>query len=113
MDSMIISLVMTIVTEVIIGICIKIRNKEDIKVIIFANILTNPVVVFCTNLIFTFGSQCAHIITVIIFEIFAVTIEYKIYKEFLKFKEKSPLYISIVSNMLSFFIGLIIDKIIF
>ncbi len=113
MDSIIISLSMTLVIEVIIAICLKIRDKEDLKVIIFANILTNPVVVFCTNLVFTFCSQYVHVITVIIFEILAVIVEYKLYKEFLNFKEKSPLYISIVSNVFSFSIGLIIDKLIF
>ena len=113
MDSIIISLSMTLVIEVIIAICLKIRDKEDLKVIIFANILTNPVVVFCTNLAFTFGSQITYIVTVIIFEILAVITEYKLYKEFLIFKEKSPIYISIISNIFSFSIGLIIDKIIF
>lgn len=113
MDSIIISLVMTLIIEFIIAICLKIKDKEDLKVIIFANILTNPVVVFCTNLVFTFCSQFVYVITVIIFEILAVVVEYYLYKRFLKFKEKSPLYISIISNVCSFSIGLIIDKIIF
>ena len=49
--SMIISLLLTIVIEIGISFIIGIRGKEDLKVVFWVNVLTNPVVVYIANCI--------------------------------------------------------------
>lgn len=104
---------LTIIIELIVSFIIGIRNKEDIKVVIWANIFTNPVVVYLANCIKLLNNNLIYNIVVIIMEITVVIVEFIIYKKYLKFKEKSPLFISSINNIISFLLGIIINKIIF
>ena len=108
--SLIISLILTVVIELIVSAILGIKNKYDIKIIIIANCFTNPVVVYIANCVNLFHNSLIYTITIVILEIFAVITEFLIYKNYLKFNKKSPLVISILNNIVSFSLGLIITK---
>lgn len=111
--SLINCLLLTIVIEITSSLIFGIRKKEDIEVVIWVNILTNPVVVYLTNCIKLFNNNYIYIISVLILEIIVVIVEFAIYKRFLEFNKKSPLFISFMNNTISFSLGIIIGKIIF
>ena len=68
-------------------------------------------VAFNQNLI-TLGFVVFNII-VFIMEVLVIIAEFIIYKKFLEYKKKSPLFISSINNIISFSLGIIISKIIF
>ena len=111
--SLVISLGLTIIIELLISFIIGIRNSEDIKVVLWANVLTNPIVVYTANCIKLLNNNLIYNIIVIIMEIMAVIVEYVVFKKYLKFRKKSPIFISSVNNIISFVLGIIINKCIF
>lgn len=110
--SLIISLCLTIIIELAVSLVIGIRNKNDIKIIICVNVLTNPVVVYTTNCVKLLNNNLVYNIIVIIMEILAVIVEGKIFKRYLEYKEKNPFFISTLNNCISFSLGIIISNII-
>ncbi len=111
--SLIISLFLTIIIELTISFIIGIRNKEDIEVIVWANILTNPIVVYLANCLKLLNNNLIYNILIIIMEIVVIIVEFIIYKKYLIFKEKTPIFISSINNIISYSLGIIISKIIF
>ena len=111
--SLIISLSLTIIIELTISLIIGIRNKEDIEVIVWANILTNPIVVYLANCLKLLNNNLIYNILIIIMEIVVIIVEFIIYKRYLVFKEKTPIFISSINNIISYSLGIIISKIIF
>lgn len=105
------SLTKTLIIELIISIILGIKNKEDIKVVICANIITNPVIVYITNCILLFNNMMLYFYAVIILEIVVFIVESIIYKNCLKFDKISPITISLIANLSSFGIGVIINTI--
>ena len=107
--SLIISLVLTLIIELIISLIIGIREKEDIKIIICANVLTNPIVVFIANIVILLDNNIIYDIVVAILEISAFITEAIIFKKLLKFNKISPWLISFINNLISFSLGVIIN----
>ncbi len=103
------SLLFTLTIELLISIVLGIRKKEDIKVIICANVCTNPVIVYITNCIMLLNNMVLYFAIVIFLEIIVVIVEYIIYKKCLRFDKISPFIISLVNNVISFGIGIIIN----
>lgn len=110
-ESLIISLLLTLIIEITLSYLIGIRSKEDIKVVICANVCTNPVVVYIANCIILLNNVKLYILTVTILEISAVIVEFIIYKKNLKFNKIQPFAISILNNVISFGLGIIISYI--
>lgn len=112
-ESLISSLIKTLIIELIIVIILGVRKKNDIKVVICANVCTNPVIVYITNCILIFSNSIMLYYTVvIILEILVCIVEFMIYKNCLKFNKISPFLLSLISNVLSFGTGLFINNII-
>ena len=111
--SLIISLFLTLIIELIISLCLGIRNKEDIEVVIWANVFTNPIVVYLANCIKLLNNDLVYNVLVIVMEILVVVVEFLIYKKYLGYKGKSPLLISSINNIISFSLGIVISKYIF
>ena len=110
LESLIISLFLTIVIELSISLTLGIRKKEDIYVVILVNICTNPVVVSIANyLILINSSELIYNIIVIVMEVTVVFVEYIMYKKYLKDYKKSPLLLSVINNCTSYLIGVIIN----
>ena len=111
--SLIVSLLLTIIIEISISFIIGIREKEDLKVVFFFYVLTNPVVVYIANCVKLLNNNVIYNIIVFIMEVLVIIVEFSIYKKFLDYKKKSPLLISSINNIISFSLGIIISKIIF
>ena len=105
------SLTKTLIIELIISIILGIKNKDDIKVVVCANIITNPIIVYVTNCILLFNDMILYFYIVIILEIIVFIVEFIIYKKCLKFDKISPILISLINNFSSFGIGVIINSI--
>ena len=109
LKNLIVSLILTIIIELAISIIIGIRKRNDIITIITVNTLTNPIVVFIANIIYTLENALLYWIIVIAMEIIVVFIEGKIYNKILKFEKISGLKLSFINNVVSFGTGLIIS----
>ena len=108
-QSLLKSLTKTLIIELIVSVILGIKDKHDIKVIICANIITNPVIVYITNCIMLFNNMILYFYIVIILEIIVFIVEFIIYKKCLKFDKISPIIISLINNLSSFGIGGIIN----
>lgn len=111
--SLIVSLCLTLIIELMVSLFFGIKDKEDIKVVIWVNILTNPVVVYIANCVKLLNNNLIYNIIVIIMEVIVIIVEFILYKKYLEYKGKSPLLLSSVNNIISFSLGIIISKIIF
>ena len=109
-ESLIISLILTIIIEVPIAILLGVRNKNDIKIAIWANVLTNPAVVFISNCSMLIVNQFWYSIIVAILEILAVIVEFWVYNNFLVKYKNSPFKLSLICNAISFLAGIVINK---
>lgn len=109
--SLLISLFLTIIIELTVSFIIGIRNKDDMKVVILVNICTNPIVVYIANCLMLFTNDFIYNSGVAILEILVVMVEFVLYKKYLKFDKVSPFAISLINNVISFSIGVIINYI--
>ena len=109
--SLLISLFLTIIIELTVSFIIGIKDKEDIKVVILVNICTNPIVVYIANCLMLFTNDFIYNIGVAILEMLVVMVEFVLYKKYLKFDKVSPFAISLINNVISFSIGVIINYI--
>lgn len=110
--SLIVSLFLTVIIELVVSLIIGIRGKEDLKVVFLANVITNPIVVFTANCVSFLNNEVLYYVVVFILELLAIIVEFIIFKKFLNFKKKSPLFISCINNIISFSLGVVISIII-
>lgn len=106
----IICLSCTIVIEIVISIILKIRDKKDLINIMLANILTNPIVVTIPFSLNIFYGIKYYYLSLIILEILTIFVEGLIYKKYLKYHIINPYILSLILNVASYGIGLIINK---
>ncbi len=102
---MILCLTVTILTELLTALILKIYNKTDILNIVLVNILTNPLLVSLLYLVFLKYGVIAKIIFEIAMEILIFIVEGAIYKKYLKYDKINPFLISFILNATSYFIG--------
>lgn len=110
-ESLIVSLILTLIIELTVFFILGIKEKDDIEVIILVNILTNPIVVFCANIANIMCGGVTYYIIVIILEITAVLVEAYIFKKILHFQKISAIKISLINNIISYGTGVIISLI--
>ena len=110
-ESLIVSLVLTIIIELSICLILGIRKKSDIYVVLLVNICTNPIVVYIANCLKLLNNDLLYNIIIVILEIMVVIVEFELYKRYLRIYKKSPFILSLVNNTLSFGIGIIINNI--
>lgn len=109
---MLISLTCTLVVEVTIAFILKYRKKDLINVIL-VNILTNPLlnsVVVTIN--FYYGLKARNI-SLYILEIIVVIVEGFIYQKYLERRKINGYILSLILNISSYVIGLLINKIVY
>ena len=107
-ESFAISLILTLIIELTISYIIGIRKKNDIEIIVLVNILTNPIVVFISNISNQMLDISIYYIIVIFLEICAFFIEAQIFKKLLNFQKISAIKISLINNIASYSIGVLI-----
>lgn len=101
------SLIITIIIEVVVALIIGIKNKKYIINIILVNILTNPMVNSISVYFNFYYSIMAGDVSILILEILAFMIEAYIYK--LTKVSKYPIKLSLILNISSYLIGLLIN----
>lgn len=109
---MFICLSSTIVIELIMSLLLGIRNKKDILNVILVNIMTNPLVVSILMYI-TYNRLFNTTISIIILEILVILTEGFTYKKVLTFDKINPYVLSLILNISSYFIGGLLNNIIY
>jgi len=105
-------LLLTILLEEGTALIIGIRKGFDLTVILFVNILTNPIVV-CMGMIMESYTRVPRAAYIIVLELAAFITEAMIYRKLLYTKKPSPFIVSLILNCVSFFIGTTIGGLIF
>ena len=103
-------LVFTILIEIVVGLIIGIRNKRDFLYILLVNVFTNPLVTSIPTLIYISWGSTPYIISLILLELFAFVSEGFIYNKVLNYKKINPFIISLILNLSSYLIGLLINN---
>lgn len=109
---MIISLTLTLVFELGVGLLLKYRGKDLINIFL-VNVLTNPLlnsIIVAIN--YYYGLKVRNI-SLIILEILVVIIEGFIYQKYLEKRNINGYLLSIILNIASFGLGLIANNIIY
>lgn len=106
-ESLITSLILTIILETIFSYMLRIRNIKGLKTIMFVNVYTNPVVVFLSNMVYLVNNILVYYFSIFILETGTIIIEALLFKRYLK-ANISPIRLSIYNNFFSFGIGLIL-----
>lgn len=109
---MLICLSSTIVIELIMSLLLGMRNKKDILNVILVNIMTNPLVVSILMYI-TYNRLFNTTISIIILEILVILTEGFTYKKVLTFDKINPYVLSLILNISSYFIGELLNNIIY
>lgn len=109
---MLICLSSTIMIELIMSLLLGIRNKKDILNVILVNIMTNPLVVSIIMYI-TYNRLFNTTISIIILEILVILTEGFTYKKVLTFDKINPYVLSFILNISSYFIGGLLNNIIY
>ena len=109
---MLICLSSTIVIELIMSLLLGMRNKKDILNVILVNIMTNPLVVSILMYI-TYNRLFNTTISIIILEILVILTEGFAYKKVLTFDKINPYVLSLILNISSYFIGGLLNNIIY
>lgn len=109
---MIISLICTIVIEVGLGVLLKYK-KKDLLNILLVNILTNPLLNSSVIAINYFYGIKARNISLYVLEILVVIIEGFIYQKYLERKKINGYILSLILNIASCGLGMLINNIIY
>ena len=108
-ESLIVSLILTLIIEVTLALIIKVRDEEDVFTVIFASVVTNPIVVFSVNMINLLDNYVLTRSIIYILEILVVFVEGYIFKKYMKSLKINPYLFALYLNGLSFFIGEVIN----
>lgn len=109
--TLIVCLILTLVLEEITALIVGVRKGFDLTVILFSNLLTNPVVVFSGMLLASF-TNIPRPVYIIVLELAAFITEALIYRKLLFTKKPSPFLLSLILNSVSFFVGTTLSSLI-
>lgn len=110
--SLCISLIVTNMVEVAIAVLCKVRDEDNISKLIGINCLTNPVVVFITNMCISLNNNVLTVIVVLVLELIVLFVEGYLFKKFLKNIKINPYVLSLCLNSTSFIFGLLLEVIV-
>ena len=106
--SLCISLISTLIIETVLAVLAKIRDKESLSAIAWVNCLTNPVVVYLTNIALFYGNETISTVVLLILEVIVVPVEGFPFKRRIKKENLKPYLLSLYLNVSSFLIGVVI-----
>ena len=109
--SLMISLAATLVVEGLLGYLLGIRTKRDIRLVILANIFTNPAVVYGSIIVSIYFGSVVYTVVVLSLELLAILGEALIYRRYLSVRLMNPFLLSFILNLASFFAGIMINLI--
>ena len=100
-------LLLTLLFEAGAALCLGMRDRKDLLLVVLVNILTNPPLVLLSHfLMYYLGIGRGQLITYLILEVLVVYIEYRIYKACLLFIF-DPFMLSLILNGISILGGLL------
>lgn len=102
-------LVSTIVIEILVSFFIGVRDKKDVFNVLLVNVLTNPLVVSISYLVNLRYGLFRKNIVLIFLELFAFLIEGFIYKRVLEYKKINGYLVSLILNIISYSLGIVIN----
>lgn len=102
---MILCLSVTEIIEIIVALLIKLRDKKDLINVFLVNVLTNPLLVSTSYLIFIKCGATSKKIYEIILEILIFLVEGIIYQKYLKYSKINGFLVSLILNLSSYFVG--------
>lgn len=102
-ETMMISLLLTLLVEELFLLAVGIRKKEDLLLVLLVNVLTNPMVVFLYQAADYYLMVDMRIVTVFL-ETAAILVEAGYYAKYSR-SIRQPLLISAAANLLSYGIG--------
>ena len=103
-----VSLVLTLLLEIIFCLVFKIRKVHDLSLVVLVNVLTNPPVVLLNNIL-NRKTELSPFLVVIILELSAILIEGLYYKRYSN-EIKRPFLFSLGANAFSFLTGLVMNQ---
>lgn len=109
---MAIALIATILIELTLSFILGVR-KKDLFTVILVNIVTNPIVVTIPLYINLEFGIISRRIVLIIFEILTVVVEGFIYKKMFDYKKINPYILSLILNVTSYVLGLLLNSLIY
>lgn len=107
-SSLIKSFLLTLIIEYIIIKLIFVKRKVFVSVLL-VNVLTNPFVVYVYNIMSIYSFLYKDIVLVLL-EVLVVIVESYVYRYLLEIKWKRALIVSLISNMIAYFIGVILSR---
>lgn len=110
---LLICLIATILIEVTFALIFKVRDKKDLVNVVLVNIFTNPIVSSVPFAVNIFYGLMERNIVLAILEVLTVIVEGFIYSKTLKYKKINPYLLSLLLNVCSYFIGNIINGVIY
>ena len=108
-----VSLISTIIIELLVAFLLKVKNKKDFLNIILVNILTNPLLVMLLLYINIRYGLLYRNILVYPLEIIVVIVEGLVYKKYLDYKKIKPILLALILNASSYIFGLLINLIVY
>jgi hypothetical protein len=106
-----IALIATLALETLFFIIIRYRNKHDLRLLLIANVLTNPPLVLLTCLNDYYGVM-DYMSLVLILEVAAVIVEWLIYRAYAE-EIKKPFCFALAANAFSYVMGVIIQVVVY
>ena len=108
-ESLMVSLILTLIIEVTLALLANVRDEDDIFTVIFASVVTNPVVVFTVNMIMLLNNYLLTRVVIYALEILVVFVEGFIFKKYMKKLKMNPYLFALYLNGFSFLIGEVIN----
>lgn len=109
---MIRALLITIAVECAVAWLLGVRSLRDQKIVVLANILTNPILVSTEAAVLLFAGRQALLYASVLLEVLAITVEGLVYRKRIRVST-GPLILSLVCNIASVAAGIILDRFIF
>lgn len=107
--SLSLSLGLTLLLELGAALVLGFRKKQDLGLIFLVNVFTNPLVVLSLNLAALFLKTPPPWYLVGFLEIFAVSAEWLLYRNRLRFTRFSPFLLSLILNSISYLGGYLLS----
>lgn len=104
------SLLLTLTVELFLAFALGVRHGKDLFIVALVNLLTNPVVNYCSYwaiYFFTARSVCT-VLIMLALELSAVFVEFLIYRRLLTYDRIGKLKLSFLLNGASFLMGVLI-----
>ena len=108
-ESLLLSLGLTVIFELGFALLFGLRRKKDILLVFLVNIVTNPPLVLTLNLLSCFKGMWVGFPLILSLELLVVLIEWLIYQKRLEFSTFSPLLLSVLLNTISYTGGLLLS----